>query len=456
MARTIPKFPASASSNLSMATDWTVTGDFDISFESWFSIDNGVGAVIGDNTSASDFIAYLSSGRLRFDIGGTLIDTANDTVKYGVLTSVQITRVGTAIEMFIDGVSEATGTSGVSLTMNTIGTFSSGTFPFKGFIKDVALIDIDTPSNSRTWVLDEPTASTEDSTQGGNAVTYNSIASTERPLFTEVSGLSWWSDQGDVLEYDAVQNTDLIFEIGQSNAVGVPNLVVGVDDQYSVLTGRIRQFGVNRQIREGAANELDHFTNYSGVRMGHWRTMCIGLSGNILLVPAAKDGAGFSNNNWNSGDTTYNDAIASLNAAFATESGQALKAVVWHQGERDGVDLNASYLADLNAMRTAMIAAVTEMTTDTPWVVITPGDDGSVAFMPNITADLVTFAASLPNGHYIDASDLTLLDQFHYDAAGQRTIGERIAAALEPVTAGGIIKPMISSMITPMISGMIN
>ena len=347
MARTIPRFTRTAASDLSMATDWTAAADFDMSLWVWSS-DGASGAIsllLGDDGRSVDYVAYYQT-RLRFNIGGVNNDSAAGVMIAGVFNYVQITRVGTLIEMYANGVLALSFNDASSFTINRIGSFSSGTLPFDGFIKDVALLDDTTPANSRSWLLDEPTAATENSTQGGNAVTYNNIAASERPEFTESGDTAyWWNDDGDVLETSEEQNTSIIFEIGQSNDVGLAPVGVGIDDVYSTLNGRIRQFGFSSQIREGATNPLDHNDPTTGT-MGHWRTMCLGLTGNKLLVPAAQSSTGFSTNNWNPGDTIYNQAIASLTAAIATRSGQSIEAIVWHQGERDGLDANTGYLAD--------------------------------------------------------------------------------------------------------------
>jgi len=272
MARTIPRC-TKATGYMSMATDLTLAADFTITFDAW-SENSDVRIVLGDESAGSGFIASLGNA-LTINIGGSSRSTPAGTFIKGVLHAVQIVRVGSTITLTIDGTDQLVTSSSSSITFNRIGRYNSGLFGWDGYIKDMFIIDDTTGSNSRSWALDEPTAGTEDSTQGGNAVTFVGSADTERNVFNEVgSNVSWWSDEGAVLETIEEQNTSLIFEIGQSNSLGLGVFQAGTDDQYAQLTGRIRQFGFSRQVREGANNPLSCSGHLCNCR-NHGRSHCI-------------------------------------------------------------------------------------------------------------------------------------------------------------------------------------
>lgn len=429
MPRSIPDLENGTAGWLTTASDWTATGDFDITVKC-YSRAAGVEIILGNAANDSNFIACVN-GALWVNVGGNLIQSSLNNFEAHVLHIVNVTRVGTAVTLYIDGVEVGSGTSSNSIVISAIGRYSSGD-TFLGYVFDVDLTDDGTPSNSIAWSLDEDTAATEDSTPSGNAVTYVNTPAADRIEFTDET-THFWGVNGDILEYGGVQQpaAKMIMLLGQSNMVGNAPIGVGTDDEYESLAGRIVQYDGANSLRKGAINALEHPGKLIG-DMGLWRTMCVGLTGRKILALGGQGSTGFSNNQWNSGDPLYNTAVANANAAFLSNSNNSsLEAVVWLQGETDILDESITYLADLTAMRTAMIIAVTEMTADTPWIVIEvqgPADDPtSVA---DLNADLATFVAGLTNAVLIDTDDLTLSDNFHFDAPSLRTIGTRVAAAI--------------------------
>jgi hypothetical protein len=324
-----------------------------------------------------------------------------------------------------------------------MGHFDGGTLLLNGYIADVSLGDVSTPSNSLSWAVSEATASTEDSTPSGNAITYVNTPAADRFEFTEsADNTHWWGENGDILELGDQQQAAarLIILAGQSNAVGDAPLVGGVDDVYTTLGGRAVQFDYEAQARKGAFNPLAHQGPLDGF-MGLWRTMVLGMTGRKLLVPVSQSATSFDANNWNQGDPQYNGAVTSSNAAYLSNTNNTdIQAFVWLQGESDVLSGSTTYLADLQAMRTGMITDITEMTTDTLWVCVEiqgPNDDPTGVAALN--ADLQTFVDGIPNGALVSTGDLNLYDQFHFDAPSLRTIGDRVATAInsfEPASGG--------------------
>lgn len=67
----------------------------------------------------------------------------------------------------------------------------------------------------------------------------------------------------------------------------------------------------------------------------------------LLLIPCAKAGSGFMNNDWNQGGKLYKDAVERTNYILSHFRGSKLSAILWHQGESD-VD-NQNYETDLDS-----------------------------------------------------------------------------------------------------------
>lgn len=450
MSRIIPNFTTATSSHCRMASNVILVGDFDISFKFWMRTTT-TQVLLGHYPSNSHFIANVD-GVLRIRIAGGTIESAAilEASKY---YTCRVTRVGTTVTGYIDGVSVATGTSSADFYLDAIGIYNNGALGIDGYMADVDLGDY-------AWTLDEASAATEASTPPGNTITYTNLPAAQRYTFTESSGSEyWWGTNGENLELDVQQPAaDAYMIAGQSNAQGRAAIEAGVDDVYSTLNGRVMQFGYTSQLRYGATNPLDHNGEVAGT-MGFWRETCLGLSAsNLLMIPCAKGGTGFGSNDWNPPtDPSYAAAVATTNAGMLSNSNNTLKAMIWLQGETDG-DLGrtqAQYLADIQAMRTAMITDITDMTADTPWVCIEIGKVGAAYDL--INAALAEFVASIPEGYLIPNTDLTLQDVDHYDTASLRTIGTRVAAALEPaVVDDGYFNDVLSSPLKPALSNVLS
>lgn len=55
----------------------------------------------------------------------------------------------------------------------------------------------------------------------------------------------------------------------------------------------------------------------------------------VLLLPCAFGGSGFSNNDWNPGDSIYEDMVTRTQTVLARYPGSVFKGWLWHQGEAD-------------------------------------------------------------------------------------------------------------------------
>ena len=70
----------------------------------------------------------------------------------------------------------------------------------------------------------------------------------------------------------------------------------------------------------------------------------------VLLIPCARFGTSFINNNWNKGDKYYNDAIMRIKYVLNKFPNSKLTCILWHQGESD--EGNHSYQSNLDTFIT--------------------------------------------------------------------------------------------------------
>jgi len=227
---------------------------------------------------------------------------------------------------------------------------------------------------------------------------------------------------------------DVYWLIGQSNMVGRAATRASVDDNYTLISGRVFQFGYNSQSIVAATNPLDHADENNG-QMGLWLEFVKAQlrktpsNRNILLVPAAQGGTSFAGNHWNPGDAAYNAALARLSAAMGQGSGQnRLVGALWLQGETDanlGETSANAYAAKIQSMYGAMVGNAVGMTASTPFIVGTIKPDKTYA--PIVNGALANFASSNGPVEIVDLSDLAWFDSDHYDAASLAAAGQRYA-----------------------------
>ncbi|HTF86294.1 MAG TPA: sialate O-acetylesterase, partial [Cellvibrio sp.] len=242
-----------------------------------------------------------------------------------------------------------------------------------------------------------------------------------------------------------IYSYEVIHLPGQSNQIGRADIVAGVDDDYSVVGGKVFQWGYNAQARAAAVNPLDHVNEQAG-DMGHWMAMCNALvpllayKQAIMLTPCAQGGTGFATNNWNPGDSLYENALTRMNQSMGYHAWSNLRAIHWIQGETDA-DNNATagYQAALEAMYDDLDGRADGFSVEVPFIAVTILGSTVPANVPLINAALAAFVADGPERYLVDATDLTLFDSFHYDAASLREIGARSAAILSELSESDLL-----------------
>lgn len=153
-------------------------------------------------------------------------------------------------------------------------------------------------------------------------------------------------------QIDKSSGNDIIVSIGQSNQYeGTTGIGATVPDVagYDATDSDIKQWGrvsPNDGVIIEASDMLHHNrATLQTASVGHalafaklYKNLGHLKSGRkILIVPAAKGGTGFADNEWNEDDPQYNDAVTRTLAAIdATEGGyNRVVAVVWSQIEED-------------------------------------------------------------------------------------------------------------------------
>lgn len=153
----------------------------------------------------------------------------------------------------------------------------------------------------------------------------------------------------------------------------------------------------------------------------------------VVLIQSAISGTGFTANDWNQGDTRYNNAVSDANSLMTANPDFKFKGILWIQGEADAGLGEAGYAAVLDPMIAAMRSDINVATSSTPFIL------GNIA----ITRSAATRAAitdtpnRVPYTAVANTDDLTTSDGTHYDAASCRTLGSRLEDAFYVGRANG-------------------
>ena len=237
---------------------------------------------------------------------------------------------------------------------------------------------------------------------------------------------------------------DIILNIGQSNTH------LGADGftQYPEVNDQVYQLGRfgkdDMQVIE-AEEPLQHFTAQENA-FGFASTFSnlyvkYKLEGNrkVLIIPGAKSGSCFQNNDWNKGDFLYEDAVYRVKTVIQKYPGSKLACILWHQGESDFNNKNYQsqfdqFIEDIRASLNAQ---------EVPFIV-----GGMVPFWVNQHAssqEIQQIIKSSPNRHsYLGYADPKFpfeitkenpaQNSIHYDAQGMIELGKRYYDQFEMIS----------------------
>lgn len=226
----------------------------------------------------------------------------------------------------------------------------------------------------------------------------------------------------------------VILVIGQSNT----HQAIGMDSVIDASNKHIKQLGrfspYNMQIIE-AKEPLDHFSKLNNTigfaltfaknyRQGHPEL-------EVLIIPGGKGQTGFKGNDWNKGDTLYEDAIYRTNHVLSTYKSKLI-AILWHQGENDVTNIN--YQDNIDSMIVNLRKDIIGDHDSIPFIL-----GGMVPYWVDQDADrkktnqiIEETPNRIHNTAYADPRVPYLIEKvdneyisIHYDAIGIREMGNR-------------------------------
>lgn len=274
---------------------------------------------------------------------------------------------------------------------------------------------------------------------GGSASTPPPV--TPPPTLTSSACQDKWNQSG----------SDIVLLAGQSNMVGYGAYY---NEGFDLTDPRILQLMMTSKLQL-ATEPLDH-PNYPynigrvgpGLAFGREYLKDLPSNRNIILVPAAQGGTGFSDNRWNPGDDLFRDAVSRTRYALdLNPQGNCLVGILWSQGEVDAFNQvpEAEYKKALDTMITTMrqqLAGGTgtptaipfvlgqfsrDWTTDTPL----PEQQAILNVINSTPARLPHTAIATTEGLTSNLTQGLSLGSIHFDAASQRIYGKRFREALK-------------------------
>lgn len=239
---------------------------------------------------------------------------------------------------------------------------------------------------------------------------------------------------------------DVVVLAGQSNMVGRAALESGVDDNLTALQDRVYQFPFDQNVNSSGVVQtsivskvvtlpLDFISNVPGGSSGEqanttsiWKTFCesiisyIPAKRRILLVPAAKGGIGFEQNNWTARTGAFYTAMVNAtNAALSVHPTNKIIAFLWHQGESDAAT-NFKYGAFLAQFYNCICADISGMSSNVPFLmgeIYENANENNI----NINKVLRSFGVTGTGRYVVSANGLTTTDDVHFDTASIRAFG---------------------------------
>jgi hypothetical protein len=247
--------------------------------------------------------------------------------------------------------------------------------------------------------------------------------------------------------YEDNYGYDIYLLMGQSNMIGRAPIQSGIDDNYQNIKNKVYQFPFDKNWMDGndiieVRNPLDHITTVPGGtdgeinnQTGLWKTFSENIINNsslrrkILLVPLAKGGTSFSNNNWNKGNEIYNSVVHTINNSYQTHPLNKIVGILWHQGEGD--IYNENYLDNLNNMYNSLKEDILGFTDDIKFVL---GEIKRIDTLDHVNKskkfnnNLRKFVNQNNNTFLVKTfDDEKVFDGIHFDTKSLRSIGIKYA-----------------------------
>lgn len=166
--------------NYPLTTPWIATGDFRITCKCSTSSASGH-IIISGGTGPTGFEIFKgTNGKLNIYYEGVPIGSgAVLNIQDGKLNVITATRVGSAVQVYINGVADVgatiSGPMSISIAVagRRLGATSISTWD--GVMADILLEDLSGPFNTFTFPLGLVAAGVETALEGGNSLTYTNI-----------------------------------------------------------------------------------------------------------------------------------------------------------------------------------------------------------------------------------------------------------------------------------------
>ena len=243
------------------------------------------------------------------------------------------------------------------------------------------------------------------------------------------------NDNDEFVEYE-ITAPKIILVAGQSNTcagIGMdPSKDFGIEGIY-----QLGRFG-NQNFRVIPAEEpLQHYTK-SEEKIGFALTFAKHLfdhfqkEEDIIIVPCGYGGTGFIDQRWNKSNDLYKDAVNRVNFLTNKYPLAEVVAILWHQGEKDANEGNTHYMEDLDQFITNIRLDLGNE--NLPFIL-----GGMVPYWTNKSASRLVYQEIIKNStlrhvnlryadpnlpFVIDKMDNSI-DEIHFNAEGQRILGER-------------------------------
>ncbi|HTA63620.1 MAG TPA: sialate O-acetylesterase [Bacteroidia bacterium] len=186
-----------------------------------------------------------------------------------------------------------------------------------------------------------------------------------------------------------------------------------------------------------AKEPLHHF-NPQADRVGFALTFAklyqtyIQKKNDILIIPCGMDNTGFDGEGWHKKDFLYDNAVSRINYVFKKYPKSNLKAILWHQGEKDANYKN--YQQDLDTFIVQLRRDIIGANSSTPFIL-----GGMVPYWVELKSerkhqqDIIKGTANrIPATAFVDSylpykiqKPNNNQDTVHFNADGQREMGKR-------------------------------
>ena len=223
---------------------------------------------------------------------------------------------------------------------------------------------------------------------------------------------------------------------GQSNMVGRDD-----DDgvSYPIQFSGIKQYKYTTYNADNtdttlhdASSPLDHVDENAG-DMGLAKNFVIKLRENnlydnrqIILIPTAEGGTGFTDDKWGVGQVRYTTAVNMVNVLMASLADDAtFEGILWHQGEKDYQ--NNDFIKDFYYMAQKMRHDINAADSTTPFVIgdLIEGGDNTNTWTSFVHQSFVDLFYRVKKCTTTSLSAIGGGDNVHFSTASLNSLGEK-------------------------------